>query len=86
MKFYHKTKTTLCMHIWIKTRSQTTTNQRQKNFPQDNITDNSIQRPITLVSKSLSSTERRHSNLEKEVLGILHGLQKFHHYYFAREV
>ena len=30
--------------------------------------------------------EWRYSNTEHEVLGILHGLEKFHHYYFGREV
>ena len=28
----------------------------------------------------------RYSNIECEVLGILHGLEKFHHYCFGREV
>ena len=27
-----------------------------------------------------------HSNTEREALGILHGLEKFHHYCFTREV
>ena len=48
--------------------------------------DNSILRPITFANKSLSSAERRYSNIEREALGILHGLKKFHHYCFVREV
>ena len=42
--------------------------------------------PHAFVSKSLSATEERYSNIEWEALGILHGLDKFHHYYFSREV
>ena len=30
--------------------------------------------------------EHRYSNIKREALGILHGLKKFHHYCFAREV
>ena len=37
-------------------------------------------------SKSLTSVEHRCSNIEREAYGILHGLEKFHHYCFAREV
>ena len=32
------------------------------------------------------SAEKRYSNIEREALGILHGLKKFHHYCFARDV
>ena len=49
------------------------------------VPDNNILRPITFVSKSLSSTERRYSNIEGEAVGILNGLEKFHHYCFARQ-
>ena len=52
----------------------------------DKIPDNRILRPIVFASKSLSGTERRHSNIEREALHILHGLEMFHHYFFAREV
>ena len=48
--------------------------------------DNTILRPIAFASKSLTSTERGYSNIEREALGILHGLKRFSHYYFAREV
>ena len=41
---------------------------------------------IALPSKSLSSVEKRYSNIEREALGILHGLDKFHHYCFVRVV
>ena len=36
--------------------------------------------------KSLSSTETRYNNIEREALGILHGLEKFHYYSFSHEV
>ena len=38
------------------------------------------------ASKSETSAEWRYSNIEREAMGILHGLKKFHHYCFAREV
>ena len=41
--------------------------------------------PITFVRKSLSITERRYSNIEQEVLEILHGLERFHHYCFLEK-
>ena len=55
-------------------------------WPRDKVPDNSILRPIVFGNKNLSSVERRYSNIEREVLGIPHGLNKFHHYCFAREV
>ena len=47
---------------------------------------NSILRPIPFVSMSLSSMEKRCSNIERETLGIIYRLEKFHHYCFARQV
>ena len=48
--------------------------------------DNRILCPIAFASKSLMGVECRYSNIEHEALGILHGLEKFHHYCFGREV
>ena len=48
--------------------------------------DNTILQPIAFASKSLTGAEQRYSNIKQEVLGILHGLEKFHHYCFGREV
>ena len=48
--------------------------------------DNTILCPIMFASKSLIGAEHRYSNIEREALGILHGLKIFHHYCFAREV
>ena len=45
-----------------------------------------ILHPIAFASKCLTGAECRYSNIEREALGILHGLKKFHHYCFAREV
>ena len=59
----------------------------------DNITcqkgmvpDNIILHPIAFASKSLTGAEQRYSKIKWEALGILHGLEKFHHYCFGREV
>ena len=88
MKFYDETKplyletdvsgiglgTTL-----LQTRDGTT-------CPKDIAPDNTIVRSIAFASKSLTNVEGRYSNIEREALGILNGLKKFHHYCFAREV
>ena len=41
---------------------------------------------IAFASKSLTSAEHRYSNIEREVLGILHGLEKSHQYCFTKEL
>ena len=56
------------------------------NCPKDTAPHNTILCPIACVSKSLTHPEQRYSNIECEALGILHGLEKFHHYGFGREV
>ena len=48
--------------------------------------DNTILHPIAFASKSLTGAEWRYSNIKQEALGILHGLERFHHYCFCREV
>ena len=48
--------------------------------------DNASLRPITFTSKSLKGAEQRYSNIKWEALGMLCGLEKFHHYSFGREV
>ena len=52
----------------------------------DVVPDNTSLRPIAFASKSLTGAEQRYSNIKREALGILHGLEKFHHYCFGREV
>ena len=54
--------------------------------PGDKAPNNSTLRPIAFSSESLSSAERRYSNIEREALGVLQGHEKCQHYYFAREV
>ena len=54
--------------------------------PRDTAPDNTLLRPITFASKSLTSVEQRYSNIKREVLGILNGFERFHHYCFGREV
>ena len=63
-----------------------TTNQRWYVMPKDSTPDTTVLPPIAFVSKSLTSAECRYSNIESEALVILHGLEKFHHYCFARDV
>ena len=55
-------------------------------YQKDTVPDNTIVHPIAFASKSLTGAECRYSNIERGALGILHGLKKFHHYCFAREV
>ena len=54
----------------------------QKGIPPDN----TILHPTAFASRSLTGTEQRYSNIKHEALGILHGLEKLHHYCFGREV
>ena len=54
--------------------------------PRDAEQGNSILKPIAFVSKSISSAEKRYSNIEREALGILLGLKKFCHCCFTKEV
>ena len=54
--------------------------------PRDIAPDNSTFRPFTFASKSLTSEERRYSNIKMEALGILHGLERFCNYCFTKEV
>ena len=63
----------------LQTRSNTSCHRNE-------VPDNSILRPIAFTSKSLTGTEKKYSNIEREALGILYGLEKFHHYCFVREV
>ena len=56
------------------------------NCPRVDVPNKNIGRLIAFTSKSSSTMEIRHSNIEREALAILHGLEKFHHYCFARKV
>ena len=48
--------------------------------------DNTILHPFAFAGKSLTGAEWRYSNIQCEALGILHRLEKFHHYCFGREI
>ena len=57
------------------------------NCLRDTASDNSILRLIAFVSMSLSSAEKRYSNIDRKALAILYRNKNFHHYCcFAREV
>ena len=43
-------------------------------------------RPIAYASRSLTDTESNYSNIEREMLGIVFGLERFHHYVFGPQV
>ena len=60
--------------------------QEGTTFQKDMVPDNTILHSIVFASKVLTGAEHRYSNIEREALGILHGLKKFHDYCFAREV
>ena len=42
--------------------------------------------PIAFASKSLTGAETRYSNIEREMLAIIFGLERFHHYVYGRPV
>ena len=43
-------------------------------------------KPVAYASRSLSSSERHYAQIEKEMLSVLFGLSKFHHYTYGRDV
>ena len=51
----------------------------------DEAQDNAMFQPTAFASKSLSSTVQQYSNIEREALRILSGLEMFHHYCFAHK-
>ena len=46
-------------------------------LPRNEASDNPVLCPIAFASKSLSNIETDYSNMERESLGIFHGLEKF---------
>ena len=82
MKFYDDTKP-----LYLKSDAAALLQLRDNmNCPKHTALENTILCPIVFASKSLTGAEQRYSNIEHEALGILHGLAKFHHYCFGREV
>ena len=88
MKFYDETKPLYLKTEALRLGLGTTQLQTRDGAacPRDIVPDNTILSPIAFSSKSLTSTEQRYSNIKREALGILHGLERFCHYCFAREV
>lgn len=43
------------------------------------------EKPIEFASKTLSETEKRYSQLDREAVAILFGVKKFHSYIFGRQ-
>ena len=43
-------------------------------------------KPVVYASKSLTPTEQGYSNIEREMLGVVFGMERFHHYAFGRRV
>ncbi len=43
-------------------------------------------KPVAYASRSLLSAERQYAQIEKEMLAVVYGLEKFHHYTFGRNV
>lgn len=42
-------------------------------------------KPIAFASRTLTDTERNYAQIEKEMLAVTFGLEKFHHYTFGRQ-
>lgn len=43
------------------------------------------ERPIAFASRTLSKAESNYTRIEREALGIVFGVRKFHHYLFGRK-
>lgn len=43
-------------------------------------------KPIAFSSKALTATETRYANIERELLAVVHGLEKFHTYIYGRPI
>ena len=55
-------------------------------FPRNEAPDNAALWSIAFMNKSLTCAETCYGNTERVALGILHCLNKFHHYCFSHEV
>ena len=47
--------------------------------------DKGLERPIAYISRTLTSAERKYSQLEKEGLAIIFGVTRFHNYLYGRK-
>ena len=42
--------------------------------------------PVVYASRALMDTEQRYSNIERELLGVVFGLERLHHYTFGHSI
>ena len=42
--------------------------------------------PVVYASRTLTDTERKYSNIERELLGVVFGLERLHHYTFGKPI
>ena len=42
--------------------------------------------PVVYASRTLTETEKRYSNIERELLGVVFGLERLHHYTFGSRI
>ena len=48
------------------------------------IMPNGTERPIAYASRTLSSTERKYAQVEKEALSLIFGIKKFHQFLYGK--
>ena len=44
------------------------------------------EQPVVYASRTLTDTEHRYSNIERELLGVVFGLERLHHYTFGKPI
>ena len=47
--------------------------------------ENGVKRPIAYVSRTLNPAGKKYSQIDREVLGIIYGLKKFHQYLYGQK-
>ena len=72
--------------IWVGLEAALLQTRDSMSCHRDEVPDSSIPRLTAFTSNNLTGEKKKYSNNEREILGILYGLEKFHHYCFGREV